>query len=429
MAGSLGILNTGLGNLHYPDAMPDSKPIVLVPVRYFLPAYKAGGPVRTLMAMVEHLSSSYQFKVVALDRDLGDRSPFPGIDRAVWNSVKKTQVRYLSPGVWLAFRLIRVLRETKCDILYLNSFFDPKFTLVPLIAWRLGLIRAKSVILAPRGELSPGALAQKRLKKRIFLNLALRLGLYKNIMVHASADLEKSEIQRALALKGGDSGIMPPIRVARNLASLDKLEIRVARDLASIDIGTASAHQAKAPGQLKAVFLSRISPKKNLAEAIRLLGRVDGTVTLHIYGPIDDRHYWQKCQQLAGEPGSSLAVEYKGSLPHEQVLKTLSNYHAFVFPTLSENFGHAILEALLAGCPVVTSDQTPWRNLAAQSAGWDLPLQAADKFVEVLQGLADMGENEHRVLREGAIALGSAALHDESAIRDNQQLFSATHVG
>lgn len=404
--------------------MSKAKPIVLVTVRYFLPAFRAGGPVRTLKAMVEYLGATHEFKILALDRDLGEHSPFPSIRKNEWNQVGLAKVRYFPPNLTLPFCLVRTLRNTEFNILYLNSFFDPMFTLVPLLARRLGLLPDKPVIVAPRGELSPGALAQKRLKKLIFLKIAPFLGLYKNTILHASTELEKGEIEKALALHRGDLVSVPKVRVARNLASADKFEIRIARDMSSAEPAAANPRKTKAPGKLSAVFISRVSPKKNLMAAIEMVARVRGDVSLHIYGPIDDSNYWQKCQQAIKQCGDSVRVEYKGALAHEEVLGTLARYDAFVFPTLGENFGHVILESLLAGCPVVMSDQTPWRDLPAKHAGWDLPLQAPDRFVEVLQALADMGEAAHRPWREGANALGMATLNDERVLGDNQKLFA-----
>ena len=404
--------------------MPKPKPIVLLPVRYFLPAYKAGGPVRTLKAMVEYLSDTHQFKILALDRDLGERSPFPSIRLNEWNQAGLAKVRYFPPNLMLPFRLVRTLRNSEFNILYLNSFFDPMFTLVPLLARRLGLVPDKPVIVAPRGELSPGALAQKRLKKLIFLKIASLLGLYRNAILHASTDLEKGDIRKALGWQRGDLPGKPKGSIAHKPLSVNKLEIRVARDLASGGPAADNPRKTKAPGRLNAVFLSRVSPKKNLMAAVEMLHGVRGDVSLHIYGPIDDSGYWQKCQQVINQCGDSVRVEYKGAVAHERVLDTLARYDAFVFPTLGENFGHVILESLLAGCPVVTSDQTPWQDLPAKNAGWDLPLRVPDRFVEVLQALADMGEEEHRRWREGAKVLGQAAQNDERALSDNEKLFA-----
>ena len=173
-----------------------------------------------------------------------------------------------------------------------------------------------------------------------------------------------------------------------------------------------SKAQAKVAGKLNAVFVSRVAAKKNLLTAIEIVAAVKGDVSFHIYGPLSDSDYWEKCRRAMAQCGASVRVEYKGALAHEKVLETLASYDAFVLPTLGENFGHVILESLLAGCPVLISDQTPWRGLREKKAGWDLPLPAQERFVEVLQRVAEMDEEAHRMWREGARALGVAAARD-----------------
>jgi glycosyltransferase involved in cell wall biosynthesis len=388
--------------------MANGKPIILLSVRYFLPAYKSGGPVRTLQALVENLSAIYQFKILAFDRDDGDPAPFASIRKNEWNRMGQAQVRYLSPGWAAPSSLISLLRDTEFDVLYLNSFFDPVFTLAPLLARRLGLIPANPIVIAPRGEFSAGALAQKPLKKAIFLRLERLLGFYKNTVLHASTEREKGEIQRALG--GGQRGNGRVIRVALNMSLNPTDEIQGQR-------------QAKVPGQLKAVFVSRVAAKKNLLAAIEIMAAVKGDVSFHIYGPLGDWPYWEKCQRAMRQSGASIRVEYKGALAHEKVLETLGAYDVFVLPTLGENFGHVILESLLAGCPVVISDQTPWRGLREKKAGWDLPLQAPERFVEVLQRVVEMKEEDHQMWRQGARALGVAVARDAQVLNDNKNLF------
>jgi glycosyltransferase involved in cell wall biosynthesis len=387
--------------------MANENPVILLSVRYFFPAYKSGGPVRTLQAMVENLGASYQFKIFALDRDDGDPAPFASIRKDGWNQVGQAQVRYLSPGWAAPFSLVALLRKTAFDILYLNSFFDPVFTLAPLLARRCRLIPAKPVVVAPRGEFSAGALAQKPFKKSVFLKLDQLLGLYKNTTLHASTELEKGEIQNALGRRGRDN---PRVRVALNMSLNRADEIH-------------SRGKAKVPGKLNAVFISRVAAKKNLLAAIEIMAAVKGDVSFHIFGPVRDLNYWEKCQRAIEQCGASVRVEYKGALAHEKVLATLAGYDAFILPTLGENFGHVILESLLAGCPVVISDQTPWRGLCEKKAGWDLALAAQERFVEALQKVAEMDDETHRVWREGARALGLAAAQDARVLDNNKKLF------
>ena len=101
----------------------------------------------------------------------------------------------------------------------------------------------------------------------------------------------------------------------------------------------------------------------------------------------------------------------------------MKQHDLFLFPTLGENFGHVIVEALLTGCPVVISDQTQWCNLEALGVGWDLPLSEPKRFREVLQQCADMGPEEHAAMCTRAAAFGAGRANDPAVIEENRALF------
>jgi glycosyltransferase involved in cell wall biosynthesis len=68
-------------------------------------------------------------------------------------------------------------------------------------------------------------------------------------------------------------------------------------------------------------------------------------------------------------------VCHKGELPPAKVEQMLSGYQVFILPSKSENFGHAIYEALSAGTPVITSHNTPWNGLEHAMAGKNVSLE------------------------------------------------------
>ncbi|MBN8497849.1 MAG: hypothetical protein J0M32_13465 [Candidatus Accumulibacter sp.] len=75
----------------------------------------------------------------------------------------------------------------------------------------------------------------------------------------------------------------------------------------------------------------------------------------------------------------------------QQLVHTvLPGYDRFFLPPFSENFGHAINEALSVGVPVLISDKTPWRNLQEKGMGWDLPLDNRRAFIEVIEVIEAM---------------------------------------
>jgi glycosyltransferase involved in cell wall biosynthesis len=105
-------------------------------------------------------------------------------------------------------------------------------------------------------------------------------------------------------------------------------------------------------------------------------------------------------------------VTYKGFVQPDEVAITLKNYHALFLPSRGENFGHVILESFMAGRPVIISDQTPWKNLAEQKAGWELPLQNKMDFARVINGLAQMSQSGYNEWCKGAWQLGQRVATD-----------------
>jgi len=381
---------------------------VLCFVEYYLPGYKSGGPVRSVSNMVEALGDEIEFRIVARDRDEGDTSPYAGVPVDVWHTMGKAAVLHLSPQRVSLGSLRAIIASRDFDVLYLNSLFSPGFTLRTLLLRRLGAVRHFPVVLAPRGQLLPNALRLKAAKKRAFLAATKLVGLYRDIVWQATTAAEVGDIARTFP--------NARVEVAPNLPM----------DLAGL--GMLPQRPPKQSGKLRCVFLSRISPKKNLEGALRMLRGVRGEVTFDVCGPLQDTRYWQRCREMAAELPEDIAFRYLGERDHLQVLETLSAYDLFLLPTLSENFGHVILEALVAGCPVLISDQTPWRDLEAQGVGWDLSLDEPGAFTRALQSCVDMDEQAHRRLADRVAQYGrqfARHQHQEAAALTRELFRSA----
>ena len=88
-------------------------------------------------------------------------------------------------------------------------------------------------------------------------------------------------------------------------------------------------------------------------------------------------------------------MTYKGELNPTQVYITLQNYHVFILPSESENFGHALYEAMIAGKPIVTSNNTPWNALAENQAGWNVQLNT-NAIQEVIENAAALNDDSYK---------------------------------
>lgn len=383
-----------------------NKYIVLVFTGTYLPGYKAGGPVRSIVNMVDHLNDEFYFKIVTLDRDLNDNTPYPNINIDNWNKINGVDVFYMGLQGSLLSKLINIFKSKDYyyDIIYLNSFFSLNFTIKPLLLRRLGIIPCKPVILAPRGEFSPGALGLKRFKKQAYMMIAKLLGLYRGVLWVASSVHEELDIR---CCYGKDV----PVIIMPNLPPLfNNTEI-------------ISAKVNKKAGYLKILFLSRISKMKNLLGALQLLHGLEGEIQFDIYGPMEDSAYWAECQKVIVDFQNNIKIRYCGSVPHKKITSIMRNYDIFFLPTLGENFGHVILEALCAGCPVLISNQTPWRDLEKKKVGWDIPLDQPERFRAILQDCVDMNYENYIKWSRNASKYGMQITKDNHAVSQTRELF------
>jgi glycosyltransferase involved in cell wall biosynthesis len=384
--------------------------IILIFSGGYLPGCRGGGPIRSISNLVDALGDEFDFKIVAMDRDLGSSESYAGVKNNSWQRVRKAEVFYISPGN-LSFPFLRRLINANIhDVLYLNSFFSPGFTIKPLLLRRLGLIKEEKAIIAPRGEFSRGALKIKPIKKKTFIYLAKLLDLYRNVLWQASSVQEKDDIL-AVFKKAQVFIASVPILDVSNSNKLDSPHPIKASD-------------TKRPGKLKVVFLSRISTKKNLYGALKMMQSVSGEVLFNIYGPLEEKHYWEKCQRVVDELPANIRVQYKGAIGHDEVAEVFSDHDLFLFPTHGENFGHVIIEALVSGCPVLISDQTPWRDLDVAGVGWDLPLDNPKRFTNILQRCVDMGSDELRAFSQRAREYGLKKSINEISVQQNRDMFN-----
>ena len=185
--------------------------------------------------------------------------------------------------------------------------------------------------------------------------------------------------------------------------------------------GEISPRLPKEPGQVRIVFLSRIARKKNLDGALKMLGNVSGHVQFDIYGPIEDATYWQECRKLIDQLPARVQVTYRGAITPEVVPSTLAQYHALLFPTHGENFGHVVLEAWRSGCVVVMSDQTPWRGLRERQIGWDISLKSPAKFQAAISELLAMDDGKFKIWSHAAQVYGGHVALDANALAANRQ--------
>ena len=345
---------------------------------WYEPGFKAGGPIRSCVNFAAHMKEDYDIYIFTGDRDLGDKQAYPQIETNRWLEQDGVQIFYASPGALNWESVLVQIRDTKPDYLYLNSMYSTCFTIYPLLMKRLGMIKGQ-VVLAPRGMLKSTAVQYKTGKKQLFFKLLKWLRVHKQIIFHATDATEETDIRN---LFGKDVTIkqitnFPPQQKALQIIN-------------------------KQSGAIKIIFVGRVHPIKNLSFLLTCLQTITAKVQLTIVAAIEDEAYWIKCGDIINNLTERVTVKLQQDVPHHQIEQLINDHHLFVLPTLGENFGHAIFEALSAGRPVLISDQTPWRNLQEYYAGWDLSLSDEAAFVRVLQQVAAMDDEAYQQWSTGA---------------------------
>ncbi len=385
---------------------------ILIFIDWFLPGYKAGGPVRSMANMVEYLGDRYDFYIVTRNTDYTETEPYAGVTSNQWvDFAPAVKVFYCSVEYQSLSSYRKLIKSEKFDVVYVNGIYSWKFSILPLIALRKF---AGKKIVASRGMLAQSAIDVKGGKKKLFLKLVKWLNLYKGVTFHATNEREKEDIKREIGLRS-------TVVIADNLPKKGMLEKKML---------------SKKEGELRLLSLARISPEKNTLYALKCLkqlGEFEGEVNFDLYGQIYNQAYWEQCETVINMLPSNITVTHKGIVDAEKVGETIQHYHVMFLPSRGENFGHVILESFMAGRPVLISDQTPWRNLEKEQCGWDLSLvssqqlavngnQSTVNWSQVLRELLLMQQKEFDILCEGARKRATAFTNDPGLVKGYERL-------
>jgi glycosyltransferase involved in cell wall biosynthesis len=316
--------------------------IVFITIPWFTPAYRAGGPVQSILNLVSNFNEGIEYHIFCGNTDLNGEV-LAGVEADQWTIFNDhTQVWYASGEV--SKTITTEVEKIKPDVLFIIGLFSWHYNIVPLL-----FCKAPLKILSARGMLHAGALGQKKLKKQVFLAALKIAGIRRKVTFHATDVAEYDFIKAAF---GNDAKIAVAKNYGRKVAVFDPPE--------------------KRSGMLKLITIAIISPMKNYLKVLEAMAKSIGEIEYNIYGPVKDQAYWELCQAQIKSLPENITVHYHGDTEPNAIDLLLAENHVFIMPSESENFGHSIYEALSAGKPVITSNATPWNNLPEAKAGMNV---------------------------------------------------------
>lgn len=371
---------------------------LLIMASLFWPQKKGGGPPISIMNIVQAIKDKHDIFIISNNHEVGESEPLKGV-KSGWNEFDFGKVYYVDYGKHDIKTILNLIEEIKPDVIYENSFFSWN-DMLPVCLYKKKN-KAVKVITAPRGEFYPDRLRVGETKKHVYKILVRSAGLLKDIYFHVTGEQEKEYTKKFIGVD--EDHIYNINNITRISPALEGL--------------------GKEPGSIRLVFIARIHPMKNLLNAIRIMKNVKGDVVYDIYGSIEDKEYWTECESEISQLPPNIEVNYCGMVEHDEITKVLSNYHMFFMPTVGENYGHSIAEALCCGVPVIISDKTPWTDINDNNCGAALGLSNVEKFADVINEYVSMNDTDYRNMSKSAKEYISRKTNTANTIKQYCNMF------
>lgn len=365
----------------------------------FWPQKNSGGPPVSIMNLVQSVKDHFEIYIISKNHEIGSDQPLSGIHEG-WNHFPFGNAYYVPHGQHSFRNITELIRQVQPDVIYQNSFFSCD-DLYPVLKYKQHRPNVK-VIVAPRGEFYPERLQSGKAKKILYTKLFQWSKLLKDVYFQGTGQEECGQCHRLLGIP------QDHLLNIQNLSVVDTPQQETVN---------------KQPGSLRLVYIARIHPTKNILNAIQWLKGVQGQVVFDIYGPIEAEEYWQQCQMAIDDLPDNIQVTYKGMVEHDQVADVIAKYHGYYMPTSGENFGHSIVESMLAGRPVIISDQTPWTDVHGEG-GYVYPLCQPKAFTAAINQLCSMEQAEYDRLCDGARHYIGQKLNTEETIAQYIRAFN-----
>jgi len=354
-----------------------------------------GGPSQMVLGLSTALAS-LGVEVTVLTTDSNGDIGQPPLDVPLEQPVEQNgyQVRYFRCSPFRRYKfslnLLRWLSRhgKEFDLAHIHALFSPVSTAAAMVArWQ-----KLPYILRPLGTLDPADLRKKRRLKQVYAALLEGPNLAGAAGIHFTS-AQEAKISERFGTHSPDLviplGVTPPVMLPQGQA---RIRWGVPEDRSLV------------------LFMSRIDPKKGLNLLIPALERLLGLgVNFHFVmsgmNP-QDPDYENKIQEQIQASTLSSHTTITGFVTGELKAALLQDADLFVLPSYYENFGIAVAEAMVAGTPVVISDQVYiWEDVKGAEAGWVGSCEVEALTGLLREALQDAGERQRRGVNAQEYAL------------------------
>ena len=295
------------------------------------------------IAELRYRDTEHSFEDVCLLTTKSDDTANPNLGEGQ-NWLKTVKCDYITP-LALSREFNNFLKKNEYEIYHANTLW-----LYPIHATCAYARKVrKPYIISPHGMLYPTALTVSVWKKKLMRRIWFDNDIHKANCLHTTC-IKEMDHCRTFGYKG-------PIAVIPNPVVIPS-EITVKKHI---------------PAERKIGFLGRLHPIKKvealiygMAEAIK---QGVPTFQLDIMGS-GDKNYENFLREEVDRLGLAGSVNFVGFVNGKEKYERLRSLWALFVPSVQENFGMIVPEALICGTPVYASTGTPWEELNSDGCGW-----------------------------------------------------------
>ena len=265
----------------------------------------------------------------------------------------------------------------------------------------LSLTSSKNVkvIISPHGYLEPEKLKVSSFKKKIVL------GLYEGRNLRNSSALVACSTQEALSLR--NFGLRQPIAIIPN-----GVDEALTKKSQRVEENEVFKEKYLVNGDVKILlFLSRIHLFKGLKLLLQAISVIKSEFYsnkwIFVIAGIDENNHEDELKAFVAENNLEDIVLFVGPQYGEEKIQAFDAADCFILPSRGENFGIVVIEALARGLPVITTMNTPWKDLVTLNCGWWIERSQEsfqhtllEMFAKDRNNLIAMGENGRELVLE-----------------------------
>ncbi len=321
-----------------------------------------GGPSQMVLGLAPALAKE-GVKVTILTTDSNGDSGQKSLDVPLNRAIKQDgyEIIYFHCAPFRRYKfsldLLQWLKvhANEFDLAHIHALFSPISSAAATVCRQQKL----PYILRPLGTLDPADLRKKKQLKQLYVAILERHNLAGAAAIHFTSEQE-AKISERFGVVTQDLviplGVIPSLD-DRKMGSIVRSNLAIPEDVPLV------------------LFMSRIDPKKGLDLLIPALEKLlaigcNCHFVLAGTNP-QDPDYEQKIKlQIENSPLRSHTT-ITGFVSGDLKASLLQAADLFVLPSYYENFGIAVAEAMVAGVPVVISDQVHiYQQIINSNSGW-----------------------------------------------------------